>query len=352
MSASPFPIVNDVSAVCSIGTEGVGVAQVAGAVGTGMSALGLFTDPISWVVGQIMEPIYNWILNNISPIKEALNKLLGNPDAISQTGDCVTKKGEALNSSADQMAQATAQLGSWKGEGKTAFEAASVAYQAAMRALAGVFKACGVAVEVVAGVVDMVKQFIIGLAKSLLNDLISKAVVSALASFATFGAAFAAYTAWAAGKVTAVLAKVSGLLQKLCKFGAANSGKFTKLEAMLLKAEKIFEKWKTSNAAKTASNKEAVELAKKARDQERSAAAHAEQGATPSSEASWHREQAERQRADAKDTVQESKDAKKSPFVKIKTPIADANVVTSATGAGTKTAKNADERAREHSEHP
>lgn len=236
-------MVADITTVGDAFTQGVSLATVTAAANIGMSALGAFLDPIAWVVGQLMEPIYNWICENVQFVKDALNTLLGNPDAIHATGECVIAMGDQVESEADAAyASMVALLSSWSGPAAEAFKIAATAIYVAEKAQAAVLRACGAAIKVIAGVVDMVKQFIIGLGKDIINQLISKGVMSVLASFVTFGAAFAAYTAWAAGKVAAVFAKVSGFLRKLAKFGADNTTQFTKLSALLRKAEGIFAK--------------------------------------------------------------------------------------------------------------
>ncbi|MGD8215928.1 hypothetical protein [Aestuariimicrobium sp. Y1814] len=237
------PIVADIQTVGDAFSEGVGLSTVTAAANIGMSALGAFLDPIAWVVGQLMEPIYNWICDNVQFVKDALNLLLGNPDAVHAVGECVTAMGDQVESEA-QSAYSTMMglLNHWTGPAADAFKVAVTAIYMAELAQAAVLRGCGGAIKVVAGVVDMVKQFIIGLGKEGINQLISKGVMSVLASFVTFGAAFAAYTAWAAGKVASLFAKVSGLLRKLAKFGADNTTQFSKLSGLLRKAEGIFAK--------------------------------------------------------------------------------------------------------------
>lgn len=236
-------MVADIATVGDAFSQGVSLATVTAAANVGVSALGAFLDPIAWVVGQLMEPIYNWICENVQFVKEALNALLGNPDAVHATGECVTTVGDKVEAEADAAyTSMVALMSNWSGPAAEAFRIAATAIHLAEKAQAAVLRACGAAITVVAGVVDMIKQFIIGLGKDIINQLISKGVMSVLASFVTFGAAFAAYTAWAAGKVAAVFAKVSGLLRKLAKFGADNTTRFSKLSALLSKAEGIFAK--------------------------------------------------------------------------------------------------------------
>lgn len=235
------PIVADLQTVGDAFSQGVGLSTVTAAANIGMSALGAFLDPIAWVVGQLMEPIYNWICQNVQFVKDALNALLGNPDAIHAVGECVTAMGDKVESEAQAAYSSMMNmLAQWTGPGADAFRVAATAIYVAEQGQAAVLRGCGGAIKAVAGVVDMVKQFIIGLGKEAINQLISKAVMSVLASFVTFGAAFAAYTAWAAGKVASLFAKVSGLLRKLAKFGADNTTRFTKLSELLRRAEGAF----------------------------------------------------------------------------------------------------------------
>ena len=76
------PIVADLTTIGSSFEQGVGLTTVTAGANVAMSALGAFLDPIAWVVGQIMEPIYNWIIANIAPVRDTLNALLGNPEVM------------------------------------------------------------------------------------------------------------------------------------------------------------------------------------------------------------------------------------------------------------------------------
>ncbi|MGJ6981307.1 WXG100 family type VII secretion target [Aestuariimicrobium soli] len=244
--ATEIPIVKDVREVGEGFSEGVSLSTFTAAANIGVSALGAFLDPLAWVIGQLMEPIYNWIINNVTFVKETLNALLGNPDAVSAVGTCTSQHGDTISTQAKASSEAAQRIREqWEGVASDAMAAVMQMWAVAQESLSMVLKACGVAIEAVATVVDTVKQFIIGLGKELINDLISKAVMSALASFVTFGAAYAAYTAWAAGKVASVAAKFTGLLKKLADWGAGRAAQGSQLQAALQRASQTLGRMQT-----------------------------------------------------------------------------------------------------------
>lgn len=315
MQVTDYPIAKDISVVANAFTtgQGIGSALTAG-VNIGISALGAFLDPLAWVVGQIMEPIYNWILDNAGFVKETLNLLLGNPEEVSRTGQCSTAQADRIAQRMYEFdAKAMEANPNWKGPGAGAAGAILQAYSRVQVFLVEILKMAGMGIEAVASIVDLVKQFIIGLAKDALNQLISKAVMSALASFVTFGAAYAAWTAWAAGKVAALAAKVSGFLGKLAQKAAGKAKDGSMLQTKLNEAAEALFRMQAGFLQKVAAADQAHAAADQARQRASQAGDYDLAGSGAHSEADHYNQQAQQARQDATDLTNQSNQTRPNP---------------------------------------
>lgn len=60
----------------------LGVDDFSAPAFAGLDLLGLFLDPVNWVVGKILEPILNWILENVKPLKKTIEVITGSPEQV------------------------------------------------------------------------------------------------------------------------------------------------------------------------------------------------------------------------------------------------------------------------------
>ena len=202
-------------------------ATVMGAVGVGMEALAAVMDPF----GAILAAGVGWLIEHVGPLKEALDKLAGDPDqvhAYSETWKNISK--EVSSVAQDLAAQVKKDIESWEGGSADAYrkQAEEVA-----KTLEGAAQACDGAGSGVKTAGDVV-----GAVRMLVRDIISQ-VVAHLISWAlqvlfTLGIGMA----WVVPQVVNLVAKTAKQIAELVK----NLTKALKeLGKLLTKARGLFD---------------------------------------------------------------------------------------------------------------
>lgn len=207
---SGVSILEDAQSVKQGVENGDWASTVLGAAGTAMDALAFVADPF----GSILAAGVGWLMEHVGPLKEALDKLAGDPDQITAHSETwkniATELGEI---STDLGNQVNADIQSWTGRGADAYrqQAGEVA-----KALEGAGQACegassGVktAGEVVAAVRMLVRDTI--------AQVVGHMISWALQVIATLGIGLA----WVVPQVVNLVAKtakdIATLLSNLTK---------------------------------------------------------------------------------------------------------------------------------------
>lgn len=226
--------------------------DIAAPVGLGMEALGLFLDPVNWVVGKLLEPIYNWIFENVKPLKVIIETITGSPEQVTAQADLYRSVSEQLAEQANALIEsANVALNEWEGEARDAFR---TTVEAAVDKQSGIASSVNTLAEVaygLAAIVSAVKEIVLGLIKELITELVTKGVMVALAAIPSLGSAIAAYMAWASAKYALVLGKVSASLAKLFSKASKLVGDSSKLGRLFSKIAGMLEEL-SETAAKAA----------------------------------------------------------------------------------------------------
>lgn len=231
------------------------VSDITAPVGAGLDFLGLFLDPVNWIVGNLLEPIYNWIFENVKPLKQAIEMVTGSPDQVRASAAAYQEAAQGVAAQANALIeQANSVLSDWEGQARESFRATvELVVRNQTQMTEGLHKLAELTYAA-AMIVSAVKEIVVGLIKELITELITKAVMVALAAIPTLGAAIAAYMSWAAAKYSLVVGKISLAFSKLFKKASTLFKKGSKLGDLLGKlgdrmgkfADKAFE---TSRAA-------------------------------------------------------------------------------------------------------
>jgi uncharacterized protein YukE len=197
-----------------------------GVVGTGLDALSYVADPF----GAVLAAGVGWLMEHVGPLKEALDKLAGNPDEItahSQTWQNIAKElGDVATELSNDI---QADIQSWTGPAADAYreQAADVA-----KVLEGAGQAC-------AGAADGVKTAgeVVAAVRMLVRDTIAQ-VVGHMVSWAlqvifTLGLGLT----WVVPQVVALVSKTAGELARLMSSLTKALGELGKL---LTKASDLF----------------------------------------------------------------------------------------------------------------
>lgn len=202
-------------------------ATVMGAVGVGMEALAAVMDPF----GAILAAGVGWLIEHVGPLKEALDKLAGDPDqvhAYSETWKNVSK--EVSSVAQDLAAQVKKDIESWEGGSADAYrkQAEEVA-----KTLEGAAQACegaGSGVKTAGDVVGAVRMLV----RDIIAQVVAHLISWALQVLFTLGIGMA----WVVPQVVNLVAKTAKQIAELVK----NLTKALKeLGKLLTKARGLFD---------------------------------------------------------------------------------------------------------------
>lgn len=181
----------------------------------GLDLLGAFLDPVNWIVGNLLEPLYNWIFENCKPLTQLIEAVTGSPDQVRAQAEQYQKVSRQIADQANAFLGAVnAVLTTWEGQTRDAFRRAAAAAVEMQRGVAQKQHELANAFYMLAGIVSAVKEIVVSLIKELVTDLVTKAVMAALAAIPSLGSAIAAYMTWAAAKYAFVMGKVARTFQK------------------------------------------------------------------------------------------------------------------------------------------
>ncbi|MFS8101788.1 DUF6531 domain-containing protein [Lentzea alba] len=147
-----------------------------GAVSLGADVAACLTDPTA-ALGMVIEAAVGWLMEHLEPLKEALDKLAGNPEVVKSFGQTWQNVAGRLNAVAeDYTANVNNDLAEWTGAAAHAYRAASAdradALRTAAETCAGVSSAVMMAGEVVAAVRIMVRDLIAALVSGLIEAVL------------------------------------------------------------------------------------------------------------------------------------------------------------------------------------
>lgn len=236
------PLGGEVRAIAGAWGDGsIGMDDATSVADLGFTGLGLFLDPINWVVGQLLEPIYEWILNNVPACKQALDYLTGNESAIHQWAEGFQQASRETADAATELAnQVQAILAEWQGAGAAAYQEAQREAIELQRSIADRQHTIYTATYALASIVTTIKEIVVGLVKDLITDLVAKGVLAAATAVPSLGSAIAAYMAWAAGKYAMVMGKVARWFQKLFTKASEVTQKFAMLSDLFARTADAF----------------------------------------------------------------------------------------------------------------
>lgn len=211
-----------------------GIDDIASPAFAGLEALGAFIDPVNWLVGGLLEPIYNWIFENLQPLKAAIEWITGSPEKVESAAAALQDAAQQTADSANELIEhVNAILAEWEGQARDAFRTAMVAAVEMQRDMADKLHRFASIYYTVASVVSALKEIVVSLIKMLVTDLITKGLLAAAAAIPSLGSAIAAYMTWAAAKYALVAGKISKLF-------ARAAGKLSKLAGETSKIGQFF----------------------------------------------------------------------------------------------------------------
>ncbi|KOX17790.1 hypothetical protein ADK67_37745 [Saccharothrix sp. NRRL B-16348] len=179
-----------------------------GAAGTGLEALSVVMDPF----GSVASSLVSFIIEHVGPLREALDKLAGNADAVAAHArtwkNIATAVGEVH---AAYGAEHTADTAAWAGKAADAYRARAADVVAVIGAAAQAASGLGSAVELAGVVVGVVRETV----RDLIADLVGRLAVWAAEALTIIGLPAAAVQASAAAAKWA--ARIAQLIKQLMR---------------------------------------------------------------------------------------------------------------------------------------
>jgi hypothetical protein len=192
----------------------------------GLDLLGAAMDPL----GTLASAGVGFLIEHISFLKDGLDKLAGNPEAVTAKAVTWQNVAKQLTETADSYEQQSSKLGeSYKnGGGAAAYQATAKGYADSMRGAAGHAQNASTAMQVGAAIVGTERGLIRDMISEFVGELIVKALAALATSWCSFGGTIAAFVADTvveggilAEKISTRIAKIVEKLETL----ATNAGK-------------------------------------------------------------------------------------------------------------------------------
>jgi hypothetical protein len=256
------------------------------------AAMDVATDGLD-LLGAAMEPMnalasagVGWLIEHISFLKDGLDKLAGNPEAVTAKAQTWQNVAQQLNKTAETYEQSAAKAGqSYKGGGADAYQATAKSYADSLRGAAGHAQNASTAMQVGAAIVGTERGLIRDLISEFVGGLIVKGLAALATSWCSFGGTVAAFIADSvveggilAEKISTRIAKIVEKLEALAKNANKSKGAIEAAAKALAKVGKTAGKIadKSLDAAakveKTANNlKQAGKEAKEAAEARKTA---------------------------------------------------------------------------------
>ncbi|GAB3711793.1 WXG100 family type VII secretion target [Mariniluteicoccus flavus] len=213
-----IPIYNDLSNACKHWTDGeASIGDVTAVGDIALGVLGVALDPLGALVGAAVGSLMDILVNNISWLKESMDFLLGNPDAIWAHA----QKWESLSGEfagvANTHAGTAGQLPTWKGPASDGYTQVLENVNQNFRAAHGAAKKMADWVSTAGTVVAIFRDTIWNLCKQFVTEVVTAAILAAAAAVPSVGASIAAFTGWFATKMAVIGAKVASKMAKLMR---------------------------------------------------------------------------------------------------------------------------------------
>ncbi|MDT8914614.1 hypothetical protein [Amycolatopsis sp. PS_44_ISF1] len=187
----------------------------------GLDLLGAAMDPL----GTLASAGVGWLIEHISFLKDGLDQLAGNPEAVTAKATTWENVSKQLAQSAEAYDQAAAKVApEFQGQGGQAYQDTAKGYAATLRGASGQAHAAGIGMNVAAALVGTERGLIRDMISSFVGELIVKGLAALAASWCTFGGTIAAFIADTvveggilAEKIGTRIAKVVEQLEKLAQ---------------------------------------------------------------------------------------------------------------------------------------
>ncbi len=211
-----IPIYNDLASCAKNLADGrLGFGDFTSVLDVGLGILNTALNPIGALVKAPLDFLLQWIVQNVEPLDEALNGLLGDPHSIEQTAKAWVDAAQEISESANRYVASLPGIDSWTGPAADAYREAvrgiHLTFSEAASSAADVSGFVGLA----GGLVAAFRAFIWDMLVTFLSEVITAALVALASAVPSFGASIAAFTGWFSARMAMIAGRFSKTLSKL-----------------------------------------------------------------------------------------------------------------------------------------
>ncbi|GAA4619319.1 WXG100 family type VII secretion target [Saccharopolyspora hordei] len=202
-----------------------------------LDGLLLTIDP----VGSALAAGVGWLMEHLAPLRELLDFVAGDPNAIKEGADTWNSIKEDLQQLAEDLPKkAQEQTAEWSGQAKDAYAKQVQQYTEGLQALSISAGSASATIATAGTMVATTRGIIRDIIASVVAELIKGALAALAGSVVSFGATVAGYLAYAAGRVGMTIGKITAKISKLlAKLGKAGSLMARTLDDMAKVGSKI-----------------------------------------------------------------------------------------------------------------
>jgi uncharacterized protein YukE len=238
-------VVSDIKADAKGEGPGV-VGTVVDGISDAANIAGAVADPL----GAVISAGVGWLVNHISFIKEPIDKLLGDPQAIAQNTQALDQLAQQIDQLAQDHNDKTNQLqSSFSGQAADAMNATMDQMGGQLGALAQTVDGTSAVVAISGGLVSALHDIVVQTICDLISELIEGALIAAATAVISCGASEVIFAGVAAGRAAAEVAKITTKITKLTSALARMGERLSKLQGMMGDLAKSLDRFGQGGAA-------------------------------------------------------------------------------------------------------
>ncbi|MFE9748649.1 WXG100 family type VII secretion target [Saccharothrix saharensis] len=182
-----------------------------GAIDVVASTVALVVDPI----GTLLAAGIGWLIEHVSFLREPLDMLMGDRDAIQAHIEQVKADAKAIRDQAELHKTAMAQFTGWEGKAGEAFKQSMDRLGGELDSLAEVVDGTARVTAVTGTLIIILRDIVRDLIAGLLAQLVKGALIAAAAAVFTLGASIVGFIGYAVGAATALAVQIGARIAKL-----------------------------------------------------------------------------------------------------------------------------------------
>lgn len=192
-----------------------GINATAAIGSAGLEVVGAVMNPVAALVKAPLQYLLDWIMSWCTPLKEAVDFLLGDPAGIRANGDDWHQVAVMLEEVATEHRATRGDFGLWTGDGASAYrEDVHPSISTLLESTGATARSFGDNSIAVGAIIGAVREMIWGVIVDLLSEVIASALIALAAAIPTVGGSIATFTGWCAARMGSAFLWVGQKLQK------------------------------------------------------------------------------------------------------------------------------------------